>query len=161
MGLTKSGGVASRFSAYIEGLASVIGHAGRAKPLRDYCTGLMMPSGRASSPGPADRPAPVDPPPNKSVPAIPFPKFVQQCLSLLCAVAGNGCYAGRKRHLIVGSGLTRNALPLYQHVADAILSKSICPDGEHHFGAVYDLFYQVVPGTVVWQGNKVAVHAIG
>jgi SRSO17 transposase len=48
MGLTKSGGVASRFSAYIEGLASVIGHAGRAKPLRDYCTGLMMPCDRKS-----------------------------------------------------------------------------------------------------------------
>ena len=46
-------------------------------------------------------------------------------------------------------------------MADAILSKSICPDGEHHFGAVYDLFYQVVPGTVVWQDNKVAVYDIG
>ena len=48
MGLTKSGDVASRFSAYIKGLASVIGHAGRAKPLRDYCTGLMMPCDRKS-----------------------------------------------------------------------------------------------------------------
>ncbi|MGY3488047.1 SRSO17 transposase [Bradyrhizobium sp. USDA 4011] len=48
MSLTKSGDVASRFSAYIEGLASVIGHAGRAKPLRDYCTGLMMPCDRKS-----------------------------------------------------------------------------------------------------------------
>jgi SRSO17 transposase len=48
MGLTKSGDVASRFSAYIDGLASVIGHAGRAKPLRDYCTGLMMPCDRKS-----------------------------------------------------------------------------------------------------------------
>ncbi|MET4036291.1 SRSO17 transposase [Bradyrhizobium sp. RT4a] len=48
MGLTRSGDVASRFAAYIEGLASVIGHAGRAKPLRDYCTGLMMPSDRKS-----------------------------------------------------------------------------------------------------------------
>ena len=26
--------------------------------------------------------------------------------------------------------LTRNGLPLYQHVADAIPSKSICPDRE-------------------------------
>jgi SRSO17 transposase len=34
--------VASRFSAFIDGLMSVIGHAARAKPLRDYCTGLMM-----------------------------------------------------------------------------------------------------------------------
>ena len=48
MGLAKSGDVASRFSAYIKGLASVIGHAGRAKPLRDYCTGLMMPCDRKS-----------------------------------------------------------------------------------------------------------------
>ena len=48
MGLTKSGDVALRFSAYIKGLASVIGHAGRAKPLRDYCTGLMMPCDRKS-----------------------------------------------------------------------------------------------------------------
>jgi len=48
MGLTRSENVASRFSAYIEGLASVIGHAGRAKPLRDYCTGLMMPCDRKS-----------------------------------------------------------------------------------------------------------------
>src|SRR4249919_2783336 len=38
----------SRFSAYVEGLVSVIGHANRAKPLRDYCTGLMMPCERKS-----------------------------------------------------------------------------------------------------------------
>jgi len=43
MGWPKSGDAASRFSAYVEGLASVIGHADRAKPLRDYCVGLMMP----------------------------------------------------------------------------------------------------------------------
>jgi SRSO17 transposase len=43
MGLPKSGDAASQFSAYVEGLASVIGHADRAKPLRDYCVGLMMP----------------------------------------------------------------------------------------------------------------------
>src|SRR6478752_5546917 len=48
MGVAKSEDVASRFSAYIKGLASVIGHAGRAKPLRDYCTGLMMPCDRKS-----------------------------------------------------------------------------------------------------------------
>jgi SRSO17 transposase len=48
MGLAKSGDVASRFSAYVEGLTSVIGHADRAKPLRDYCTGLMMPCDRKS-----------------------------------------------------------------------------------------------------------------
>src|SRR5450432_4116598 len=38
----------SRFAAYVEGLTSVIGHADRAKPLRDYCTGLMMPCERKS-----------------------------------------------------------------------------------------------------------------
>jgi SRSO17 transposase len=39
---------ASRFSAYIEGLASVIGHADRNMPLRDYCLGLMLPCDRKS-----------------------------------------------------------------------------------------------------------------
>src|ERR1700680_1116306 len=39
---------ASRFEAYIEGLVSVIGHADRARPLRDYCVGLMMPCERKS-----------------------------------------------------------------------------------------------------------------
>ncbi|MGH6948028.1 MAG: IS701 family transposase [Kiloniellales bacterium] len=38
----------SRFAAYVEGLVSVIGHADRAKPLRDYCTGLLMPVERKS-----------------------------------------------------------------------------------------------------------------
>jgi SRSO17 transposase len=37
-----------RFSIYVEGLASVIGHADRVNPLRDYCTGLMMPCARKS-----------------------------------------------------------------------------------------------------------------
>jgi SRSO17 transposase len=38
----------SRFETYVEGLRSVIGHADRAKPLRDYCVGLMMPGERKS-----------------------------------------------------------------------------------------------------------------
>jgi SRSO17 transposase len=38
----------SRFVAYVEGLTSVIGHADRAKPFQDYCTGLMMPCERKS-----------------------------------------------------------------------------------------------------------------
>src|SRR6202140_5758754 len=38
----------SRFSAYVEGLVSVIGHADRARPLRDYCMGLMMSCERKS-----------------------------------------------------------------------------------------------------------------
>jgi hypothetical protein len=37
-----------RFSAYVEGLVSVIGHSDRAKPLRDYCMGLMLPCERKS-----------------------------------------------------------------------------------------------------------------
>lgn len=38
----------SRFAAYVEGLVSVIGHADRAAPLRDYCLGLLMPGERKS-----------------------------------------------------------------------------------------------------------------
>jgi SRSO17 transposase len=38
----------SRFAGYVEGLVSVIGHADRAKPLRDYCVGLMLPCERKS-----------------------------------------------------------------------------------------------------------------
>jgi SRSO17 transposase len=37
-----------RFAAYVEGLVSVLGHADRAKPLRDYCTGLLLPCERKS-----------------------------------------------------------------------------------------------------------------
>src|SRR5918911_1813888 len=37
-----------RFAAFIAALASVIGHADRAAPLRDYCTGLLMPAERKS-----------------------------------------------------------------------------------------------------------------
>lgn len=48
MGPAQSGDLASRFSAYVEGLTSVIGHADRAKPLRDYCAGLTMPCDRTS-----------------------------------------------------------------------------------------------------------------
>jgi len=37
-----------RFSAYVEGLWSVLGHADRRGPLRDYCTGLILPGERKS-----------------------------------------------------------------------------------------------------------------
>jgi len=37
-----------RFSRYVEKLAEVIGHADRVNPLRDYCTGLMLPCERKS-----------------------------------------------------------------------------------------------------------------
>ena len=48
MSLQGCAGSDERFSSYVEGLAGVIGHADRVKPLRDYCTGLMMPCGRKS-----------------------------------------------------------------------------------------------------------------
>jgi SRSO17 transposase len=38
----------ARFAQYIANLASVIGHADRVNPLRDYCVGLMMPCERKS-----------------------------------------------------------------------------------------------------------------
>jgi hypothetical protein len=51
MDLPKSGDATSRVLAFVEGLMSVIGHADRAKPLRDYCIGLMMPGERKSDGG--------------------------------------------------------------------------------------------------------------
>ena len=48
MDLRTAGDSESRFSDYVEGLVSVIGHADRAGPLHDYCVGLMMPSERKS-----------------------------------------------------------------------------------------------------------------
>src|SRR4051812_15450685 len=41
-------GSESRFAAYVEGLATVIGHKDRVGPLRDYCAGLMLPCERKS-----------------------------------------------------------------------------------------------------------------
>ncbi len=38
----------ARFQSYVEGLSSVIGHADRASPFRDYCLGLLMPGERKS-----------------------------------------------------------------------------------------------------------------
>jgi len=38
----------SRFARYVEGLTSVIGHADRTAPLRDYCVGLLAAEGRKS-----------------------------------------------------------------------------------------------------------------
>src|SRR5271165_3155912 len=46
MDLAEDGG--SRFEAYVDGLASVIGHKDREGPLRDYCLGLMLPCERKS-----------------------------------------------------------------------------------------------------------------
>jgi len=49
----------ARFARYVEGLSSVIGHADRAGPLRDYCTGLVLPGQRKSVEPMAARTAPA------------------------------------------------------------------------------------------------------
>jgi SRSO17 transposase len=41
-------GTEARFGAYVGRLVGVIGHADRAEPLRDYCTGLLLPVERKS-----------------------------------------------------------------------------------------------------------------
>jgi SRSO17 transposase len=46
--VSEDGSEASAFDGYVEALIEVIGHADRAEPLRDYCTGLMMPVARKS-----------------------------------------------------------------------------------------------------------------
>jgi len=48
MGLATMADGADRFVAYVEELTSVIGHADRALPLRDYCAGLLTAEGRKS-----------------------------------------------------------------------------------------------------------------
>jgi SRSO17 transposase len=48
MGRRQADGSEARFDAYVDGLASVIGHADREGPLRDYCTGLLLPGERKS-----------------------------------------------------------------------------------------------------------------
>jgi len=48
MGGLGSRGSAERFADYLDGLAGVIGHAARVGPLRDYCTGLLLPCERKS-----------------------------------------------------------------------------------------------------------------
>src|SRR6266436_6419280 len=48
MGLALMDDSESRFTAYVEGLSSVIGHVDRVGPLKDYCVGLVMPGERKS-----------------------------------------------------------------------------------------------------------------
>jgi SRSO17 transposase len=48
MDLRGSEGSESRFARYVEGIVGVIGHADRARPLWDYCVGLVMPGERKS-----------------------------------------------------------------------------------------------------------------
>jgi len=38
----------ARFVAYVESLAAVLGHADRVEPLKDYCSGLLLPVERKS-----------------------------------------------------------------------------------------------------------------
>jgi SRSO17 transposase len=46
--LSSPGSQQRRFAAYIEGLANAAGHADRHVPLRNYCTGLLLPGERKS-----------------------------------------------------------------------------------------------------------------
>ena len=41
-------GSEARFAAYVDSLAGVLGHADRAAPMMDYCTGLLLPGERKS-----------------------------------------------------------------------------------------------------------------
>jgi SRSO17 transposase len=52
-------GSEARFAFYVDELGSVIGHADRTKPLRDYCTGLILPGERKSVEPMAARTAPA------------------------------------------------------------------------------------------------------
>jgi SRSO17 transposase len=59
MNLDQGGDGEARFAEYVAGLGSVIGHAERTRPLRDYCTGLMLPGERKSVEPMAARTAPA------------------------------------------------------------------------------------------------------
>jgi SRSO17 transposase len=59
MDLNHAGDSEARFAAYVAGLGSVIGQAVRMRPLRDYCTGLMLPGDRKSVEPMAARTAPA------------------------------------------------------------------------------------------------------
>jgi SRSO17 transposase len=59
MNLDRDGNSEARFASYVDGLSGVIGHADRARPLRDYCTGLLLPGERKSVEPIAARTAPA------------------------------------------------------------------------------------------------------
>src|ERR1700745_823356 len=59
MNLDQGGDSETRFAEDVAGLGSVIGHAERTRPLRDYCTGLMLPGERKSVEPMAARTAPA------------------------------------------------------------------------------------------------------
>ncbi|MGE3703420.1 MAG: IS701 family transposase [Hyphomicrobiaceae bacterium] len=58
MDMRAAGGVAWRFQLYIEHLSEAVGHADRHLPLREYCTGLLLPGERKSVEPMAARVAP-------------------------------------------------------------------------------------------------------
>jgi SRSO17 transposase len=58
--LSEPGPQQRRFAAYIEGLANAAGHADRRTPLKNYCTGLLLPGERKSVEPMAARLAPGD-----------------------------------------------------------------------------------------------------
>jgi SRSO17 transposase len=58
--LSAPGPQEKRFAAYIEGLAKAAGHADRRTPLKNYCTGLLLPGERKSVEPMAARLAPDD-----------------------------------------------------------------------------------------------------
>ena len=57
--LDQGGYSETRFAEYVAGLGSVIGHVERTRPLRDYCTGLMLPGEHKSVEPMAARTAPA------------------------------------------------------------------------------------------------------
>src|SRR5260221_13511324 len=59
MDLKQSEDSEARFAAYVKGLSSVIGPGAGSGPLRDYCTGLMLPGERKSGEPMAARTAPA------------------------------------------------------------------------------------------------------
>src|SRR6476660_1939727 len=83
MNLDPGGDSETRFAEYVAGLGSVIGHVERTRPLRDYCTGLMLPGERKS----------VEPMAARTAPA----RTAAQHQSLLHFVANAACLVGRGR----------------------------------------------------------------
>lgn len=59
MGLQDRDAAEARFSAYVDGLASVLGHADRVVPFHDYMVGLILPGERKSVEPMAARTAPA------------------------------------------------------------------------------------------------------
>jgi hypothetical protein len=92
-----SDGSESRFAAVVDGIVSVIGHADRAGPLRDYCIGLMMPDERKS----------VEP-----MAAVTAPERTVRSISRCCILLGRrlgrtrGCWPRCARWCCLGSSVT-------------------------------------------------------